>query len=165
MGLLKSLKDAMLPKPQKEKSSKKEATVSPYREETFCGVGTEYYLDNIRKLAIYNQDYRKSGKTLASEGKCMQKIFQYSFVNRPVKLIPEKNNEFDKYAVAIQVAGEMVGHISIDDSKHVREILEKHDVKFISAFIGGGKYKVVSENGDAVKMEKYITIRIKIGYR
>ena len=163
MGLLKFLKDSLLQKSHEEKNPP--TNVAHYQEETFCGVGTEYYLDNIRKLATYNRDYRKSGKTLASEGKCMQKIFQYTYTNKPVNLIPEKNNKFDKYAVAIQIAGEVVGHISIDDSRHVREILEKHDVKFISGFIGGGKYKVVSENGDAVKMENYIITRVKIGYR
>lgn len=161
MGLLNFLKESILSKAQEEAPD----TVPHYQEETFFGVGVEHYLENIHKLAVPNPDWRKRGKTLAAEGKCMQKIFRYSYVNRPVKLIAETNNPHDKNAVMIQIAGEKVGYIPHDDAKHVREILSKHDVKFISSFISGGQYKVVSENGDAVKMEKYIQVRIKIGYK
>lgn len=161
MDIVNFLKENILLKIHKDA----EDSAVHYQEETFYGVGVEHYLENIHKLAVPNPDWRKRGNTLAAEGKCMQKIFRYSYVNRPVKLIAETNNPYDKNAVMIQIAGEKVGYIPHDDAKHVREILSKHDVKFISSFISGGQYKVVSENGDAVKMEKYIQVRIKIGYK
>lgn len=79
-------------------------------------------------------------------------------------MIPEPENPHDKYAVMVQIAGEKVGYISRSENYHLRDILQKGSVKFISAFVSGGAYKVVSENGDMQKLQKDISIQIKIGY-
>lgn len=161
MGIFSLIKNAL----KEEKEGTPVDPKSSYKEEVFCVVGVIYHLPNVNKLACANSDWRKNGKTLLANGLCGKKIFRYSYINKPVKLIPEPKNPHDKYAVMVQIAGEKVGYISQEDNRHVLEILNKRQVKFISSFISGGPYKVVSENGDAVKLEKDISIRIKIGYR
>lgn len=135
-----------------------------YKEELFTVAGTDYYLKNIQKLACKNKDYGKKTKTLCDEGKAMCKIYKYNFTHKPVKLIPEPKNPHDKNAIVVQIAGEKVGHIYAEDNIHVNKILKKHDVKFISGFVGGGEYKVVSLSGDVEKLSERIYARVKIGY-
>lgn len=133
-------------------------------KEDFHVAGSSYYSANIKKLACANEDWKKSGKKLAAEGKVMEKIFRYTYINKPVKLIPEPKNPHDKNAVAVYVAGEQVGYIPAEDAPHVRQVLSSKKIKYISSFIGGGDYKVVSEDGTVVKMDGDVKISVRIAY-
>lgn len=57
-------------------------------------------------------------------------------------LVPEPSNRFDKQAVAVQVGGRTVGHLSREDARAYRPILDKHaaegKVPFCNATIRGG---------------------------
>lgn len=132
--------------------------------ETFRVAGSHYYTDSISKLATANPTWRSSAKHLIAEGKVNKKVFRYNYINKPVKLIPEPDNAHDGNAVMIQIAGEKVGYISREENVHVKELLEKHEIKYVSSFIGGGEYKYANESGDLVHDELAITIDIKIGY-
>ena len=125
--------------------------------------GVDYYLQNIYKLKTSNPLYRSKKKILES-GKAGEKVFQYTFVNKPVYLIPEPKNPYDKNAIAVQVAGEMVGHIPAESAKHVGNILKNNRIIYVSAWIHGGTYKVVSLNGDAVIMDGDIKVDVRICY-
>lgn len=160
-GLLGKLAKPILDKYQEARPQQGDRTL---KEETFDIAGVSYYLDNLQKLACANPDYRKRGKTLAEEGQSGKRIYRYNYVYKPVKLILEDKNPHDRYAVMVQIAGEKVGYISQDENRHVREILSKHEVKFISARISGGEYKVIAENGDAEKDSKRNYITVKIAY-
>lgn len=143
----------------------KPAAQGEYKEETFSVVGVKYYMDGVNRLGSENPNWRKHVKTLAENGLCGKRIFRYNYTSKPVKLVFEPNNPHDRNAIMVQIAGQKVGYISRDDNRHVGQILKKHDVKFVSGFISGGPYKIVSENGSTEKMEKLITIKVKIGYR
>lgn len=93
----------------------------------------------------------------------MKKILPYRFINKPVKLLQEPNNPHDPFAVMVQIAGEKIGYTSHDENKLVNSILSDHDVEFIFSFISGGKYKVVSENGDVVKSDADISVKVRTG--
>lgn len=160
-GLLGKLAKPILDKYQEARPQQGDRTL---KEETFDIAGVSYYLDNLQKLACANPDYRKRGKTLAEEGQAGKRIYRYNYVYKPVKLILEDKNPHDRYAVMVQIAGEKVGYISQDENRHVREILSKHEVKFISARISGGEYKVIAENGDTEKDSKRNYITVKIAY-
>lgn len=136
-----------------------------YQEESFIVVGTQHNLDNIKKLATANSDWKKKKDELSQEGKMGSRIFRYSYINKPVKLIAEPKNPHDKNAIAVLIAGEKVGYISRDENSHVKNIISKHDVKFISSFISGGEYKVTYENGNMEKADSDLNIKIKIGYK
>ncbi len=126
--------------------------------------GTSYYLSNINKLSVSNKDYRSKPATIISNGDAGKKIYRYTYVNKPVKLEPEPTNPHDKNAIKILIAGELVGYVAASDCRHIKDVLENHDVKYISAFIGGGDYKVVSLNGDVVKWSEHIHVSVRIAY-
>lgn len=143
---------------------KKEESSRTLKTEDFFVVGTYYHQNEIYKLAVSNKDYKCSAKTLISQDKVMQKIFQYSFVNKPVKLVPEPKNKHDKNAVMVIIAGEHVGYIKSEECLQIKKILKNNDIKYITAFISGGKYKIVSSDGSVEKLETDVSIKIRIAY-
>lgn len=140
-------------RPQKTETEKREL-----KKESFEVVGIFYYEENLNKLRVANPDYKK--KTFDT----IKRVYKYNYINKPVKLIPEPKNKHDKNAIQVVIAGELVGYISMEDNLHVKKILTKHEVKYISSFISGGEYKTVSPNGTVQKDEKKIHIDISIGY-
>lgn len=134
------------------------------KKEEFIVVGTQYCLDNINKLACANPDWKHNSETIIADGKAGEKIFRYNYIYKPVKLIPEPENPHDKNAVYVMIAGEKVGYISRGDNVHVLDILKSHDVKYITASIRGGAYKVVSLDKTTVKLEDSLHINVRIGY-
>lgn len=152
MGLFDFLKKEQ---PQEERNLVKE---------DFKVVGAHYHPNEIKRLQNANPDWRKGGKTLAAEGKVMQRIYHYSYINKPVKIEIDDGNIYRKGALKVLIAGEHVGYIPDEHTKHVTEILKTKSVKYVTAYIKGGEYKVVSENGDAVKWEEDIKINLRIAY-
>lgn len=134
------------------------------KKEEFIVVGTQYCLDNINKLACANLDWKHNTETIIADGKAGEKIFRYNYIYKPVKLIPEPENTHDKNAVYCMIAGEKVGYISRDYNVHVLDILKSHDVKYISASIRGGQYKIVLTDKTIQKYEDPINIHVRIGY-
>lgn len=133
-------------------------------EETFHAVGVSYYENNIRKLACPNSDWALSAAKIIEDGKAGKRIFRHNYVNRPVKLLPEPKNAHDKNAVAVIIAGELVGYISREDNVHVKDILENHEIKSLSGFIGGGEYKIICEDGNISKNENGFSVNVRIKY-
>ncbi len=167
MGLFKKVKDktnGLVAAYINQYGSSTDSSDAKYREETFFVAGGHYYKKNINNLACSNPDYRYGAKRNIKDGLVMRKIFRYTYLNKPVKLIPEPNNEHDKNAVMVLIAGEKVGYIRAEEALHVKHILSTCDIKFISSFLSGGDYKVVSLNGDVEKLTSEVSIRIRIGY-
>lgn len=133
------------------------------KKESFNVVGAYYYEDNIMKLAVSNPDWKKNKATLKKECGLPLRIYRYTFISKPVKLIPEPTNKYDKNAVQVVIAGELVGHVPADLAVHIKKVISSHDVKYISAFIDGGDYKVVKED-ETFKAGDGISIKISIGY-
>lgn len=150
--------------PQKSNASAK-SSEDTVQEETFEVVGSHYYLSNISKLATSNPDWRKTGKALANQGHAGHRIYRFTYINKPVKLIQENSNPHDHNAVMVQIAGEKIGYIAADEALHVREILNHRTVCFVSAFIGGGDYKEVHEDGSFDRYENEPFVRVKIRYK
>lgn len=167
MGLFDKIKE-------KKEALKKEFPSQPVGEvidtggkltkEDFTVVGVHYHPDSLKKLSSANPDWRKAGKTLAGEGRVMEKIYHYSYMNKPVRIEPDTAGIYRKGALMVLIASEHVGYISDEDAAHVKAILAQTSVKYISALIRGGEYKVVSENGDAVKNEEHVRISVRIAY-
>lgn len=134
------------------------------KDETFYVAGVYYYEENIKKLANVNPDWKLSPKKVVEIGKSEKRIFHYNYVNRPVKLQPEPGNEHDKNAIAVFIAGELVGYISRTDNVRVKDILQNREVKSVSGFIGGGEYKIVGNDGTVSKDTSGIFVNIRIKY-
>lgn len=133
-------------------------------KEDFPVVGVHYHPDSIKRIAIANPDWRKSAKTLVSEGKAGHPVLHYTYPTKPVRIIPDENGIYDKNALMVFLAGEHVGYISSDDQAHVKRILSGNSIKYITAKAVGGEYKVVSLMGDVVKTEDRVRISVRIAY-
>ena len=133
-------------------------------EESFHAVGVSYYENNIRKHACSNPDWKLSAAQLLDNGKAGKRVFKHNYINKPVKLIEEIDNPHDENAVAVVIAGELVGYISREDNIHVKDILQNHEIKALSGFIGGGEYKIIDEDGDFVKDVLGFSVNIRMKY-
>jgi len=134
------------------------------QEEDFKAAGVNYYSESINKLAYSNPDWKLSAKQIINNGKVEKKIFRYNYVNKPTVLKEEPDNENDPNAVAIYIAGELVGYISRDYNVHVKDILHNHEIKSISGFIGGGEYKIVTAEGGTNRFDSSFSVNIRIKY-
>lgn len=133
-------------------------------KEDYTVVGVHYHPKEIQRLQDANPDWRKGGKTLAAEGKVMKRIYHYNYINKPVKIAYDDGSVYMKGALMVYIAGEHVGYIPDDDTKHVTEVLKTKSVKYVTAYISGGEYKVVSEDGSAMKMSENVRIKLRIAY-
>lgn len=133
-------------------------------EETFHGAGVWHYESNIKKLACANPDWKLKESQVISSGKIGKKIFKHNYINKPVKLEFEPDNKHDPNAIVILIAGEKVGYIAQTDNDHVRNILNNREIKSLSAFIGGGEYKVFTEDGDEIRSSFGFSVNIRIKY-
>ena len=149
---------------KKKQAIKSVATTHELKVEEFAVLGIPYYLDNISKLANKNPEWNSNCAQVIAHNNANRRIYRFNYINKPVKLIPDPKNKYDKNAVQVIIAGELVGFIGEADNVHVKEILTKHDVKYISSFIGGGKYKIVTEEKEMNYFEDEIHITVKIGY-
>ena len=93
-------------------------------EEDYHAVGVFYYESNIRKLACANPEWKKKAAETIKEGKAGKRIFKNNYVNKPVKLVEEAKNPHDPNAVAVIIAGELVGYISREENIKVKDILK-----------------------------------------
>lgn len=132
--------------------------------EDFGVAGVQYHKAELKRLEISNPEYRASAKKNIEAGLTAKRIFRCAYVNKPVDLIPDHGVEAYRQHVMVKIAGEHVGYITDEDALHVREILKYGSVKYITARISGGDYKVVSTNGEAIKSSDYIRISVRIAY-
>ena len=148
---------------KKKREIDKEASKSD-KIEKFYVTGTAYYKSNIAKLAVSNPDWKSTKAKLIKDGKADEEIYRFSYVNKPVKLIPEPTNEHDPNAIMVLFAGEKVGYISRADNKKVKYILDEGKIEYISGFIGGGEYKFINADGELEKDERPFSISVTISY-
>ncbi len=146
-------------------NSSKGAHDSALKTEEFNLAGVSYYINNINKLACSNPAWKHTVAIATSKGMAGKPIYRYYYVNKPVKLVPEPTNPNDKNAIAVFFAGELVGYIKRDDNKHILDILKNREIKYISGFIGGGDYKIITSDGQFFKDSESLHICVKIAYK
>lgn len=132
--------------------------------DTFEVVGECYCSANIQKLANTNPNWKCTAAQLVAKGLADKRVYRCNYTNTPVVLQPEPNNEHDKNAVAVYIAGQKVGYISRNDNQKVKAILSKRNIKHISSFVGGGQYKIATSDGDLIHQESDISINVRIRY-
>lgn len=132
--------------------------------DTFHLAGVSYYDSNIKKLANLNPQWNLTTAQLLANGKADRKVYRYNFTNAPVQLVPEPKNPHDKNAVAVHIAGQLVGYISREQSVYVQQLLNSGRIKYISGFIGGGDYKYITPDGKAIPDSIPYSVNIRIGH-
>lgn len=140
-----------------------EQTVRTLKKETFIVSGTHYFEENTHKLAERNPEWKMTAKQAISAGKAGEKIYRYTFIRKPVKLIPAKKYD-GRDGVNVIIAGEQVGWIRDDDTEKVLNILKNGEIKYITSHVDGGEFKIVATGGDIVKWDDGVRVRVHIGY-
>ena len=160
MGILKNLFSAKKPK----ETPVEPAAPRTLQKEFFRVVGLPYYKENLNKLACKNPDWSLKFADLSASGKLDHEIYRYNYIYKPVKLVPEPNNKYDKNAIMVLIAGELIGYISESDNVHVLDIINNHNVKYVSAYIHGGEFKLVHPDKSVVKSQEDMSVKLQIAY-
>lgn len=134
---------------------------------TWSMEGNRFFVTSMGKVSISLAHTGLMPLRTAARGKPpipSNRLPSVGIIHKPVKLIPEPNNPYDKSAIQVLIAGEFVGYVPREECDAVGRILKQHEVKYISAFISGGKYKIVSEDKDIFRDSNHHRIRVKVGY-
>ena len=127
----------------------KRAEAAKIKTERFKLSGLAHYENNIKSLCEHNDDYdmKKSELRESFEG---EKVYALLF-DETITLEPEPDNEYDTNAVCVKVGDVKIGYVAKSKSKRVKELYESGTITFVDAEIHGGKYKLVTEDGDLIK--------------
>ena len=133
-------------------------------KEEFAVVGMTYHQESIQRLQVANPQWRTAKDKLIAAGMAEKRIYHYSFINKPVVLERDASGEFGADAVKVLIAGEHVGYVSQESDHHVAEILQYGSVKYITARITGGEFKIIHEDGAVWENEDALRITLHVGY-
>lgn len=127
--------------------------VNPYRV-----AGTSFRSDAIASLGEENDDYGASKRYLIDEDMIDKEIYQLQFHPEKVELVPEPDNKYDPNAIKVIVDGVHVGYIKKGSCAHVKKLLDEDRILNITCKIGGGKFKIITEDYDPEKEKDVYTL-------
>ena len=133
-------------------------------KEEYKVIGCSYHKDSFARLQTANPDYRMSRKKLVESGLADTRIFHYTYANKPVDLQLDTTDQFGKDRVMVLIAGQLVGYLTEEDDDHVLEVLQHASVKYITAKVTGGEYRIVCADGKKKKNSDPNDVRLRIGY-
>lgn len=133
-------------------------------KEDYKVIGVGYHKDSLARLQEANPDWRKGKKALMDAGLVNTHIYHYSYIEKPVDLRVDPTNKYGVNRIMVFVAGQHVGYLPEDDSVHVNEILHFGSIKYISARITGGEYRIVFNDGTDQKYTGPVEVRVRIAY-
>lgn len=132
--------------------------------ETFKVASIYYCQDGVDRLAREQPEWSMSDDEFVLSFAPGKRLYRYTYINKPVELVPEPTNTHDRNAIMVFVAGEKVGYISSSDNVHVLDILRHREIKYISSFFRGGSYKFCDTNNCVFIDSVGVTINVRIGY-
>lgn len=123
------------------------------RCEAFRVTGTSHYTDSFKSLAVLNDDYRLSKDDLIYKDLVEKKVFQYTYDFNELSCLDEPDNPYDPKAISVNLDGMKVGYIKKGSTSHFRNLRSRPGYH-IEAEVYGGKYKLITYDGDNYGMEK-----------
>lgn len=142
--LLEKLKTETPPIKPNEPKPSEEKPIS----ETHKVAGVSFHQENIKSLAVENEEYSYTKKELIDSDLVDERIYKYEFYPTKTELIPEPNNPHDPNAVKVVVDGEHIGYIKAGSAPHVLKLLKENRIKKIDCEISGGPYKYLEYDSD-----------------
>lgn len=133
-------------------------------KEDYKVIGMGYHKDSFARLRVANPDWRKGKKAVMESELVNRHIVHYTFIEKPVDLRIDPTNEYGIDRIMVFIAGQHVGYLPEDDSVHVGEILHYGSIKYITAKITGGEYRIVFNDGTELKDEDPMKVSIRIAY-
>lgn len=130
----------------------------------FNARGVDHCLDGLVKLQQPNPLWNSTPELVIKNHRAMNKIPEFYYSSYPVKLVPEPKNEHDSNAIKVTVDGKKIGYVPSELCVQVKKIMRENPQYGLSAWITGGKYRLVFENGEEEVLENNITVRIYLYY-
>lgn len=126
--------------------------------------GTQYYQDGFAKLQLANPLWNSTSELIMKCHRTMDKIPEFYYTDCPVKLVAEPKNEHDPNAIKVLINGKMIGYVPSELCLDLKQIMHDNPHYGLSSYIHGGKYKIISTNGNAEIFENDISARIYFYY-
>lgn len=129
----------------------------------FRVAGVKYYDSAVRAVARRNPDYYMSASDM--------KIFDVMEGRKHWEFLPdlseprfvfEPENPYDSKAIAVYIGTFMVGHVPSVENAAVRRIIAKPYTA--RAWLSGGRWKALQEDGTLAKGEYTLNINIELDY-
>lgn len=136
---------------QKKKAKAAKEANRPTERRTYDIAGINYHADELPALGSLSDDYRMSAEKIVEEGREDEELYKYDFPTS-AQLVPDPENEHDKNAIKVIIAGTFVGFVPAVSAVEVGEIISTKKVKSVTAFIEGGPFK--KYNSDTEEIEK-----------
>ena len=133
-------------------------------KDDFTVVGMTYHPQSFARLQVANPDWRTAKKKILETGLAGKAIYHYTYINKPVTLKLDPTNRYGTDRVMVFIAGEHVGYLSEENDAHAREILEYGSIKYITAMITGGEYRIVFNDGTEQKNSNPLRVSVRIAY-
>lgn len=133
-------------------------------KEAYKTIGMTYHQASFARISTANPDWRKSKKAIMESDSVNHPIYHYSYANKPVDLKVDPTDQFGKDRIMVFIAGQHVGYLPEEDSLHVGEILKYCSIKYITAKVTGGDFRVVYNDGVEHKGSDPLNVSIHIGY-
>lgn len=106
--------------------------------------------DELRELAISNEEYDLTQKELIDRGLVGERIFEYLYSASSIvlsdSLDPEKPNDYAP--VSVIADGQTIGRIRPANTAHVRSLLAENRIEGMTLEIKGGAYRIVLQDGE-----------------
>lgn len=159
-------REGAIPRANSEQTSQEQKTPKEcehrkdkgYKINTYRVAGTSFRSDAIASLGEENDDYGASKRDLVDEDMIDEEIYQLRFHPQKVELVPEPDNKYDSNAVKVIVDGVHVGYIKKGSCTHVKKLLAEDRILNINCKIGGGKFKIITEDYDPEKDKDVYTL-------
>ena len=134
------------PPPPSKASAPVETAEGRPAYENFHLAGLAHYADAIDRLASENYTYDCTKRDLVDlyEDDDWTRIWEFEYPSKPVELVPEPENEFDKNAVKVILAGEHIGYIKKASCSRVKNLLNSGTVTGLRVELTNGRYKDLS---------------------
>lgn len=120
-----------------------------YKIERHRVTGIQHYeKDFLKKLGHYNCDYDLTKKEIKEKYFDGDTIYQYTFYDSELELVPEPDNPYDSNAIKVMISGVHIGYIKKGSCSRVKNLLSSPDLLKVDVSLYGGKYKYVSIHED-----------------
>lgn len=129
-----------------------------YIEEHHEIAGVFYHLDDIMTLAEESTYYTTSKSIISEFNLTNECLYEYDFPSKPVELVPEPDNPYDKNAIKVLLKGVCVGYIKKGSTAHIHNLLKNNRIKNMTLEIKGGRYKYWESKYDYMTDEETITL-------
>lgn len=127
---------------QLEKKAKREKEERMIERATFRLAGTTFHADAFERFADEADEWHRTLAQVVKDDDADVELRKYEWPDMPAKIEPEPDNPEDPDALAVTVAGEVIGYIKREDQAQARDLLPR--IIKATAMMHGGPTKMAT---------------------